>query len=88
MFFSDEYGARGAAGSGLVLDPDNAREDLKPYNEATGKMINDVISNIDVVDKLSRQGEEKEIIKIKCRSCGCLNDEDTKFCKAVRIVLQ
>jgi len=54
---------------------------LKPFNEAGGKMINDVISNIDVVDKLVKPKEEKEIIKIKCRSCACLNDEDAKFCK-------
>ena len=75
-------GAKGAAGSGLILDPDKAREDLKPFNEAGGKMINDVISNIDVVDKLVKPKEEKEIIKIKCRSCGCLNEEDAKFCKS------
>ncbi|MDF2941761.1 MAG: hypothetical protein K0S01_619 [Herbinix sp.] len=74
-------GARGAAGSGLILDPDRAREDLKPFNEAKGGMINDVISNIDVVDKIVNVREEKEIIKIKCRSCGSLNDEDAKFCK-------
>lgn len=74
-------GAKGAAGSGLLLDPDKAREDLKPFNEARGGMINDVISNIDVVEQLTRPHEEKEIIKIKCRSCGGLNDEDAKFCK-------
>jgi hypothetical protein len=74
-------GASGAAGSGLILDPDQAREDLRPFNEAKGGMINDVISNIDVIDKLTNAHEEKEIIKIKCRGCGGLNDEDAKFCK-------
>jgi hypothetical protein len=74
-------GAKGTAGSGILLDPEKAREDLKPFNEAKGEMINDVISNIDVVDKITRTHEEKEIIKIKCRNCGCLNDEDAKFCK-------
>lgn len=74
-------GAKGAAGSGLILDPDQAREDLKPFNEAKGKMINDLIGNIDLVDKFVETKEEKEIIKIKCRSCSCLNDEDAKFCK-------
>lgn len=79
-------GARGAAGSGLVLDPDKAREDLKPFNEAKGAMINDVISNIDVVDTftnhLNKQNDiQKEIIKIKCRNCNTLNDEDAKYCK-------
>ena len=74
-------GARGAAGSGLLLDPDKAREDLKPFNEAKGGMINDVISNIDIVDSITKSNEEKEIIKIRCRNCGSLNDEDAKFCK-------
>lgn len=74
-------GAKGAAGSGIILDPERAREDLKPYSEAAGGMINDVISNIDVVDKISKPREEKEVIKIKCRNCGSLNDEDAKYCK-------
>lgn len=76
-------GAKGAAGSGLLLDPEKAREDLKPFNEAKGGMINDVISNIDVIEDIARphEHEEKEVIKIKCRSCGTLNDEDARFCK-------
>ncbi|HKL80193.1 MAG TPA: zinc ribbon domain-containing protein [Mobilitalea sp.] len=76
-----KVGARGAAGSGLMLDPDQAREDLKPFNEAKGGMINDVISNIDVLDRFTESHDEKEIIKIRCQSCGGLNDEDAKFCK-------
>ena len=74
-------GARGAAGSGLVLDPEKTREDLKPFNEAKGGMINDVISNIDLVENISKAHGEKEVIKIRCRGCGSLNDEDAKFCK-------
>jgi ribosomal protein L40E len=75
-------GAKGAAGSGLLLDPQKAREDLKPYSEAAGEMINDAINNIDVVDKIANSRSEKEIIKIRCRSCGSLNDEDAKYCKS------
>jgi hypothetical protein len=74
-------GAKGAAGSGLLLDPEQAREDLKPFNEAKGGMINDMINQIDVVDDIIKTSHDKEIIKIKCRSCGALNDEDAKFCK-------
>lgn len=74
-------GARGTAGSGLLLDPDKAREDLKPFNEAKGGMINDVISNIDFIDQITNSDEKKEVIKIRCRSCRSLNDEDAKFCK-------
>jgi hypothetical protein len=58
-------GAKGAAGSGLLLDPDKAREDLKPFNEAKGGMINDVISNIDAVDQITNSKETREVIKIE-----------------------
>jgi hypothetical protein len=75
-------GARGAAGSGMLLDPDKAREDLKPFNEAKGGMINDVISNIDALDNVLKPKAEKEVIKIRCRGCSSLNDEDAKFCKS------
>lgn len=77
-------GAKGAAGSGLLLDPEKAREDLKPYSAAKGKMINDTIENIDIVKNIgNKEGKgTKEIIKIKCRECGALNDEDAKYCKS------
>jgi predicted Zn-ribbon and HTH transcriptional regulator len=75
-------GRSGAAGSGLLLDPDKQREDLKPFNEAQGKMINDVIENIDIVKNIMPSSKENiEVIKIRCRECGELNDEDAKFCK-------
>jgi len=80
--FVMRIGARGTAGSGLVLDPEKAREDSKPFSEAAGGIISDVIGNADALDDLSRASKEKEIIKIRCRSCGALNDEDAKFCKA------
>ncbi len=80
--FVMRVGARGGAGSGIILDPDRAREDLKPYTEAAGGMINDVISNIDAFDQKQEPTETKEIIKVRCRDCSTLNDEDSKFCKA------
>lgn len=75
-------GAKGAAGSGVILDPEKAREDLKPYSEATGGMLNDMVSNMDVVEKLTKPQEEIEIIKVRCKNCKSLNDEDAKFCKS------
>lgn len=75
-------GAKGAAGSGLLLDPEKAREDLKPFSDAKGKMINDVVSNIDIIDNIGKSHVKEEIIKIKCRNCKNLNDEDAKFCKS------
>jgi ribosomal protein L40E len=80
--FIASIGAHGAAGSGLVLDPEQAREDLKPFNEAKGGMINDVISNIDAIGNITKPQDQKEVIKVKCRECGALNDEDAKFCKS------
>jgi hypothetical protein len=77
-------GRSGTAGSGFLLDPEKAREDLKPFNESKGKMINDVIENIDIAKNIkqpSKEIESIEVIKIKCRECGILNDEDAKFCK-------
>ena len=74
-------GAHGAAGSGMLLDPEKAREDLKPFNEAKGKMINDVLDNVEIIDKFPKGESPKQIIKIKCRYCNTLNDEDSKFCK-------
>lgn len=78
-------GARGTAGSGIILDPEKAREDLKPYSSATGGMINDVIGNIDIIKDKKNSRDKKEIlqiVKVKCQSCGELNDEDAKFCKS------
>jgi hypothetical protein len=75
-------GAKGAAGSGMILDPEKAREDLEPFNRAKGEMINDVLENVDVIDKIAGGQKTTEIIKVRCRNCGCLNDEDARFCKS------
>lgn len=75
-------GAKGAAGSGLILDPEKARDDLKPYSSAAGGMISDAMENIDLSKIKEKNKGGKELIKIRCRSCGELNDEDSKFCKS------
>ncbi len=75
-------GEKGTAGSGLILDPEKARDDLKPHNIAKGKMINDAVENIDIAKDMEKGEGTKEIIKIRCRNCGELNDEDAKFCKS------
>lgn len=80
--FVMNIGAKGTAGSGLILDPDKARDDLKPFNEAKGGMISDIISNTDLAGNIASISGAKEVIKIKCRNCGSLNDEDAKFCKS------
>ncbi len=70
-------GARGLAGSGVVLDPERAREDLKPYSRMAGGMVQDALEETDV--KLGSRSER--VIMIKCRECSHLNEEDSKFCQ-------
>lgn len=71
-------GARGLAGSGVLLDPKQARDELEPYSRMTGGMIKDVLDEADI-DLGSN--EPIQVIKIKCRDCGALNQETAKFCQ-------
>ena len=72
-------GARGLAGSGVVLDPEQAREDLKPYSKMAGGMLGDALDASDISQHLGGKGER--VVMIKCSACGKLNDEDSKFCQ-------
>jgi len=71
-------GARGAAGSGLVLDPEKAREDLEPFTRMGGGMLKDALDEADI--NLGKNSSEK-VIMVKCRNCQKLNEEDSKFCQ-------
>jgi len=53
-----------AAGSGFLLNPDKEREDLKPFSESKGRMINDVIENIDIVKNINQPSKEKGYIEV------------------------
>ena len=70
--------ARGVAGSGLVLDPKKAREDLSPWSTMAGGMINDALEETYIG---ANKEATKEVIKVRCRNCSALNDEEAKFCK-------
>lgn len=70
-------GARGAAGSGLVLDPEKAREDLHPYTHMAGGMVKDAVDAFKGDDS---QPATKEIIRVRCPHCKALNDENDKYC--------
>ena len=76
--FIRRIGARGVAGSGLTLDPEQAREDLEPYSRMAGGMVQDALdeANIDL-----NRDEPEKVVMLKCQSCGKLNDEDSKFCQ-------
>ncbi|MBI1387112.1 MAG: zinc ribbon domain-containing protein [bacterium] len=81
-------GARGLAGSGVLLDPEQARRDLEPYSRMSGGMMDDALSESDTVrnfvESFSHGGDDdsepREVIKVRCRGCGALNDEDARFC--------
>lgn len=74
-----QIGARGFAGSGVVLNPKQAREDLKPYSKMSGGMFKDALDESGVPEMMSGNREQK--IMIRCRDCQKLNEEDSKFCQ-------
>jgi hypothetical protein len=70
-------GARGLAGSGVVLDPEKAREELEPFSRQAGGMLKDTLDAADI-----HLGESpQKVVMVKCPACGKLNDEDSKFCR-------
>ena len=75
--------AGGKAASGLVLDPEQAREDLEPWTRMGGGMVKDALDEADIdLNNLGGVGSELEkAVMIKCRECGKLNEEDSKFCQ-------
>lgn len=70
-------GARGLAGSGVVLDPEKARQELEPYSRMAGGMVKDALDEANV----NLGGKAERVVMVKCPACGKLNEEDSKFCK-------
>lgn len=70
-------GARGLAGSGIVLDPEKARCELEPYSRMAGGMVGDAMDEVGV----KPGGPPERIVMLKCPGCGTLNDETSKFCR-------
>jgi len=78
-------GARGLAGSGVVLDPEQAREELEPYSRMAGGMAKDALDEAGLglgskSDAESASGKEP-VVMLRCTSCKKLNEEDSKFCQ-------
>jgi hypothetical protein len=81
-------GARGWAGAGVILDPDQARKDVEPWSRMSGGVLQDTLSEVEVVKKLEDRLEPPEPqIKVRCRQCQSLNDESAKFCNQCGSVL-
>ncbi|MEW8978518.1 MAG: zinc ribbon domain-containing protein [Symbiobacterium sp.] len=77
--FMMNVGLKGPAGSGLVLDPEKAREDLSPWARAAGGLVKDALE--EVRDSAPESSLELQtVVKVRCPSCRALNDEDAKFC--------
>ena len=70
------------AGSGVVLDPEKARKDVEPWSRMGGGVVQDALSEIEVVKKIEDRFDspKPQVIKVRCRSCRMLNDETAKFC--------
>ena len=78
--------ARGLAGSGLVLNPGQARRDLEPWSRMGGGMVNDALDEVPIVrDAVGRLGDREadrvvEVVRVRCPHCKALNDEQARFC--------
>jgi hypothetical protein len=51
-------GSHGAAGSGLLLDPQRTRKDLEPWGRAAGGLLSDAIDEAGLNVDRDRQGRE------------------------------
>jgi len=78
-------GAKGLAGSGVILNPQQAREDLEPYSRMGGGMIRDSIEETGIKELIEDLGDHDADIAarvmVRCQQCRTLNEEDAKFCK-------
>lgn len=73
--------ARGVAGSGVVLDPERARQDLEPWARTGGGLLEDALDEAGLIEE--RPGRRDDpIVRVRCRECRELNDEDARFCDA------
>jgi hypothetical protein len=74
-------GSRGWAGSGVVLDPQQAGRDLEPWSRMGGKVLQDALSEVDVFKRTEGQaGSESPQVMVRCRKCEGLSDERNRFC--------
>jgi hypothetical protein len=76
-------GARGPAGSGLLLDPERAARDLQPFARMSGKLTDTAFSEMETVRQTLADisgGGVREVVRIRCRACQALNDESDRYC--------
>lgn len=76
-------GAVGLAGSGVVLDPERAREEWEPHTRMMGGMVGDALdeAGVDLGSLRSEERSAEKVVMIRCQSCRTLNEEESKFCQ-------
>lgn len=72
--------ALGLAGSGVILDPKRAREDVEPWSRMAGGIVRDALSETGLVEDNDEHDTRQPAVKVRCQKCNALNDEDSKFC--------
>lgn len=83
--FLMSIGKVGLAGAGVILDPKRAREEREPFVRMSGGMLRDGLEEAGILDenglKFGRNAKPEQVVMIRCRECGKLNEEDSKFCQ-------
>lgn len=72
--------ARGWAGSGVVLDPEKARQDVEPWSRMVGGMARDALSEAGISPSSEAREPHELSVKVRCQKCQALNDDGAKFC--------
>ncbi len=80
--FMRTVGARGVAGSGIILDPQQARRDLKPYSRMVGGMAADAVEEFTAESPRLGSPVARPVIKVRCLSCNALNDDSAAYCSS------
>lgn len=75
-------GARGLAGSGVVLDPHQARRDVEPWSRMAGGVARDALEETGLLDAgAGKDASTPAHVKVRCKASRALNDEDARYCK-------
>ncbi|HVX16045.1 MAG TPA: zinc ribbon domain-containing protein [Pirellulales bacterium] len=78
---------RGLAGSGILLDPEKARQDIEPWSRMAGGVVRDALAETGLVREEKEHPVSEPPVKVRCQKCSALNDEDAKFCKQCGVAI-